>query len=121
MSTAYRTLRRRAALLVAIALVAAIYGFARLPVMPALGRAEPAVARGERAPLQLEIRPLIGQKQRRGHHGQMHLARQLPVEKDAGQSLLFRLKVVPTQLRLPNSELEFLIEPAPVAFLPADH
>ncbi len=40
MSTAYRTLRRRAALLVAIALVAAIYGFARLPVMPASERAE---------------------------------------------------------------------------------
>src|SRR5262249_32556766 len=40
MSNAYRTLRRRAALLVAIALVAAIYGFARLPVMPASDRAE---------------------------------------------------------------------------------
>jgi hypothetical protein len=40
MSTAYRTLRRRAAMLVAIALVAAIYGFARLPVMPASERAE---------------------------------------------------------------------------------
>src|SRR5260370_26657462 len=40
MSTAYRTLRRRAAMLVAIDLVAAIYGFARLQVMPASERAE---------------------------------------------------------------------------------
>src|SRR5260221_8461424 len=40
MGTAYRTLRRRAAMLVAIALVAAIYGFAGLPVMPASERAE---------------------------------------------------------------------------------
>src|SRR5580704_8102180 len=40
MSDANGLLRRRAALLVAIPLVAAIYGFARLPVMPASERAE---------------------------------------------------------------------------------
>jgi hypothetical protein len=40
MSNAYGPLRRRAALLVAIPLVAAIYGFARLPVMPEPERTE---------------------------------------------------------------------------------
>src|SRR4030081_933501 len=40
MSTAGQALRRRAAALVALALVVAIYAFARLPVMPASERAE---------------------------------------------------------------------------------